>query len=90
MRTIDELKGVWTGLSQAKSTPALQIWLKELKRLHDDLIIQYYNATGEEAVRCLGVLKGLGMALMLEDIFASQVKAYEANLQSELKSKLKI
>jgi hypothetical protein len=70
-----EVNATYESLSIAKNSKDVQYWLTTLKKLADDLIIQEYNASGENAVRALGVQKGIGMALMLDEIYKSNVKS---------------
>lgn len=89
-RTLDEVKGSLTALQMAKQSKEVQAWIAEIKRLSDDLIIQDMNAGGEDAVRALGVQKGLRMACMLDDILEATVKGKEAQTMAEMKNKLKL
>lgn len=90
MRTIEEVRGTLTGLQIAKQSKDVQLWIKEIKALAEDMMVQDYNAKGEEAVRALGVQKGLAMACMLEEIFLSTLKSREAVESQKIQNKLKI
>ena len=73
--TIEEIKGKVIRLQQARQSEDVKFWLKTLKELAENMLIQSYNERGEDAVRALGVQKGLNMAQMLCEIFESQVSA---------------
>jgi len=75
MATIDEIKGKLNRLQIARANLDVDYWLKCLKELADDMLIQSYNLPAEEAVRAMGVQKGIGMALMLDKIYETTVRA---------------
>lgn len=91
-RTPDELRGTLALLTQARMSKDVQVWLKYLKELSDDLVIQAYNEKGEEAIRALGVQKGIGMALLLDKIYESQLNQQTTaqTTWKQIKDKLKI
>ena len=72
--TQDEIRGKIAGLEKAKMSEDVKFWMKTLGELKEHLLIQYSNEKGEEAVRSLGVLKGINMALMLDEIYKSQIQ----------------
>ena len=73
--TIDEIKGKIVLLQKAKQSEDVKFWLKTLKEFADHILVMSYNEKGEEAVRALGVQKGLNMAQMLCEIYETQVAA---------------
>lgn len=73
--TIDEIKGKVIRLQKAKQSEDVKFWLQTLKELADNMLVMSYNEKGEDAVRALGVQKGLNMAQMLCEIFESQISA---------------
>jgi hypothetical protein len=73
--TQDELNGKVARLARCKANPEVKFYLECIKEMADNLIIQDYNAKGVEAVRSLGVQKGLGIAQKIEEIYSSQLSA---------------
>ena len=72
--TGDEINGKMIELQKGRANPLVQYWLKVGKELGETLLVQEFNATGEEAIRALGVQKGISMMLNLDKIYESQVQ----------------
>lgn len=75
MSTLDEVRGKLSKLQQARQDPNVVYWLEVLEDLGKTQLVQSYNLTGEEAVRAMGVQKGINMALMLDKIYESTVNS---------------
>lgn len=75
MASLDEVRGKLAKLQQARQSPDVCYWLDVLKDLAETQLIQSYNVNGEEAVRAMGVQKGINMALMLDKIYESTVNS---------------
>ncbi len=75
MSTLDEVRGKLSKLQQARQDPNVVYWLEVLEDLAKTQLVQSYNLTGEEAVRAMGVQKGINMALMLDKIYESTVNS---------------
>lgn len=73
--TLDEIRGKVTRLQKAKQSEDVQFWLKCLEDFGKYMLILSYNEKGEDAVRALGVQKGLNMAAMLCEIYESRISA---------------
>lgn len=73
--TRDEVNGRLVKLQEARQNEHVIYWLKILEELGKDLVVQSYNEKGEEAVRALGVQKGIGMCLMLDKIYERNARA---------------
>ena len=72
--TGDEITGKMLELQKGRANPLVQYWLKTAKDLGETLLVQGFNATGEEAIRALGVQKGISMVLNLDKIYEKQVQ----------------
>ena len=73
MRTQEEVYAKYQQLCAAKSNPEVKMWIDTIKELSDNMTVQYMNEKGEEAVRAWGVIKGLGMAIHLDDIYKASL-----------------
>ncbi len=75
MRTGDEIAAKYARLVEVRDTKEVKVWTDTIRELIDMLTMQYVNEKGEEAVRALGVLKGLNMALTLDIIYKASLPA---------------
>jgi tetrahydromethanopterin S-methyltransferase subunit G len=73
MRTGDEIAAKYSQLVEVRDTKEVKVWTDTIRELIDMLTMQYVNEKGEEAVRALGVLKGLNMALTLDIIYKASL-----------------
>ena len=80
MRTNEELQGAFSKLEIAMSGADWQTIKREIELLKEDILQAHYMDKGEDAVRTLGVMQGIGVCLNIKDI----VKA-TANLENKNK-----
>ena len=71
-RTRDELKAAITGLEIARQSKEVQLWIHELELYKERVIAGSCNLPGEEAVRAMGMLKGLSLAINLEKVLVAE------------------
>lgn len=71
MRTRDELLGAVSKLEIAMSGADWQAIKREIEILKEEILQSHYMDKGEEAVRTLGVLQGMGLCLCLRDVVKS-------------------